>query len=163
MSAVWQKNGRHYPCKCGESAWNEKDFDFGKDMTRKFLELTGFKFSEDWEDFCSGHQKCHGKNSIDWNFSSGPGESAIPKKLKHSFKTCSAPKRHEIGKPRNDFGDMNGERELDEEDEDNEVDELEELDEADEADLPSLQESQKMQLEQWARKLEVKQARSRRG
>ncbi|KAF2641451.1 hypothetical protein P280DRAFT_507003 [Massarina eburnea CBS 473.64] len=141
ISSVWEEKGRNYPCKCGEAAWDEKPFNLGKDTTRKFLELTGFKYSEDWEDYCSDHNDCRGANSIDWNFKKEKGGPKIPKKLKHPFKKCE-PKDHSIGSPSKDFKQDSRQRR-----------------EVGEPLFKEWQVAQRKQLEQWAREFEERSMR----
>ncbi|KAL1610592.1 hypothetical protein SLS60_002262 [Paraconiothyrium brasiliense] len=136
ISSVWTKSGRNYPCKCGEVLWSDKDYDWKRDKTRKFLERTGFKFSEDWEDYCSDNNKCKGEADIDWNFWVGPQEGKIPKKLKHPFKTCKSPKEHQWGHPGEDPGVQWRKREVEE---------------------MTWQEVQRAELELWAKQLEERQ------
>jgi hypothetical protein len=141
ISSVWDKKGRNYPCKCGEVPWKQKHYDSSTDTTRKFLERTGFKYSEDWEDYCSDHNHCKGENSIDWNFAPGPEGKKIPKKLKHPFKTCKESKEHRIGKPEKDREANKGKRGIEKR---------------------TWQEVQRAQLELWAKQLEERQKKQER-
>jgi hypothetical protein len=106
ISSVHSK-ARNYPCMCGEFGWNDGRWSIERDETKNFLVLTGFKHSEDFEDFedyCSAHNHCKGANDINYNFVSGPGDPAIPKKLKHPFKQCKETKGHDtVGHPEKDF------------------------------------------------------------
>ncbi|KAL5394958.1 hypothetical protein PMIN06_003262 [Paraphaeosphaeria minitans] len=141
ISSVWEKKGRNYPCKCGEVPWKQKHYDPRNDRTRKFLERSGFKYSEDWEDYCSDHNSCHGEDSINWNFTPGPGGKKIPKKLKHPFKSCTDANKHGIGSPHKDYKAMKRGRGLEE---------------------TTWQDVQRAQLELWAQQLEQRQAKQHR-
>ncbi|KAF1914053.1 hypothetical protein BDU57DRAFT_332080 [Ampelomyces quisqualis] len=106
ISSVLDDRGRNYPCMCGEFTWNE-GWTIEKDETLKFLKLTGFAASEDWEAFCSHKNKCEGENSIDWHkqldHERKKGDPGIPKKLKHPFKKCNRVNSHDHkGKPEKD-------------------------------------------------------------
>lgn len=90
---------------CGEFGW-KSGWSEAKDETPRFLDLTGFMFSDDW-DYCSGPQKCKGQNSINLHAAldakSKDGDPKIPKKLKYPFKKCKSPKKHDhYGKPEKD-------------------------------------------------------------
>jgi hypothetical protein len=104
ISSVWSDKSRNYPCMCGDGfTWN-RGWTQDKDETERFLELTGFMFSEDWEDYCSDHNKCKGQNDINWYTSFTAkrykGDPEIPYKLKHPFYTCRRPQGHEnYGRP----------------------------------------------------------------
>ncbi|KAF2691999.1 hypothetical protein K458DRAFT_381828 [Lentithecium fluviatile CBS 122367] len=103
ISSVHAKKARNYPCMYGEFGW-KSGWSLGADETRQFLELMGFKFSEDREDYCSDHNHCHGAKHQDWNFVAGPGDPPIPKKMKHPFRKCTEPKKHEtMSNPMKDF------------------------------------------------------------
>ncbi|KAH7073297.1 hypothetical protein FB567DRAFT_428776, partial [Paraphoma chrysanthemicola] len=101
ISSVHKDKARNYPCMCGEFSW-KKGWSIEKDETKRFLHLTGFKYSEDWEDYCSDHNHCKGQNNIDWhsefNSMRREGDPQIPEKLKHPFRKCKEPKKH------NDYG-----------------------------------------------------------
>lgn len=98
ISSVWQDKGRNYPCMCGEFAWNKGQWSLPRDRTERFLELTGLKFSEDWEDYCHSHNECKGKNNINLkarlDATRQPGDPNIPKDLKHPFYKCTDVKDH---------------------------------------------------------------------
>ena len=105
ISSVGEDKSRNYPCMAGEFSW-ESGWSIEKDTTLQFLKRSGFMFSEDWEDYCSGHNDCEGENSIDWhaelNAFRKDGDPEIPKKLKHPFKKCTSPKSHDhLGTPNN--------------------------------------------------------------
>ncbi|KAF2025600.1 hypothetical protein EK21DRAFT_116613 [Setomelanomma holmii] len=66
ISSVWAKEARDYPCMCGPFTW-KSGWSIGKDETKGFFNFTGLIYSEDWEEFCHGHNKCKGEDSIDWH------------------------------------------------------------------------------------------------
>jgi len=82
---------------CGEFTW-EKGWSIEKDETLRFLQLTSFMCSNNWERFCSNHQGCKGENDIDWhkvlNGLRAEGDPKIPSSLKHPFKHCK--KHHPV-------------------------------------------------------------------
>jgi hypothetical protein len=77
---------------CGEISWNGKDWTPEKDETKRFLQLTGLQFSEDFEHSCSDKQGCHGDNSdglhAELDRERQPGDPKIPESLKHRFRKC---------------------------------------------------------------------------
>lgn len=109
ISGVLDKHGTNYPCMCGpfnwDNGWTEE-----KDETPTFLMRSGFQFSEDWEDWCSNHNDCHGENDIDlhdWlDKQRKNGDPEIPKHLKHNFKKCDERKDSQAhpGFPGKDMG-----------------------------------------------------------
>jgi hypothetical protein len=113
VSSVWSDDSRNYPCMCGEFLWDgtygsERAYELGKDQILKFLEVTEFMFSEDWEDYCSGHNGCEGLDSVDINAvleaKRHSGDPSIPEKLKHPFQKCDKPQGHATyGYPDNDI------------------------------------------------------------
>jgi hypothetical protein len=74
---------------CGDGFTWDRGWTQDKGETERFLELTGFMFSEDWEDYCSDHNKCKGQNDINWytlfTVKRYKGDPEIPYKLKHPF------------------------------------------------------------------------------
>ncbi|KAH4607717.1 hypothetical protein HBI68_092290 [Parastagonospora nodorum] len=103
ISSVGEDKSRNYPCMSGEFSW-ESGWSIEKDTTLTLLRRSGLMFSEDWENYCSGHNGCEGENSIDWhaelNAFRKDGDPEIPKKLKHPFKKCTSPNPHEnLGTP----------------------------------------------------------------
>ncbi|KAF2823208.1 hypothetical protein CC86DRAFT_409136 [Ophiobolus disseminans] len=108
ISSVWSEDARNYPCMCGEFLWdNDGAWSTKKDQTLKFLHLSTFMFSEDWEDCCSNHNDCKGVNGIDWRPTlekwRKPGDPPIPKSLKHPFHKCEDANEHDtFGHPEKD-------------------------------------------------------------
>jgi hypothetical protein len=104
ISSIWSDDSRNYPCMCGEGfTWN-RGWSQEKDETPRFLELTGFMFSEDWEDYCSDHNKCKVQGDINWwtmfNGIRHRDDPQIPYKLNHPFNTCRKPWAHDhYGRP----------------------------------------------------------------
>jgi hypothetical protein len=50
ISRTGTKDGKNYPCMCGEFGWNNNQWSEARDQTPNFLVYSGFMFSEDWED-----------------------------------------------------------------------------------------------------------------
>jgi hypothetical protein len=104
ISSVWSDVSRNYPCMCGEGfTWN-RGWSPEKDDTPRFLELTGFMFSEDWEDYCSDHNRCKVQKDINWwtmfNAIRDRDDPQIPPKLNHPFNRCKKPRGHgSYGRP----------------------------------------------------------------
>ncbi|KAH5100216.1 hypothetical protein HBI88_015220 [Parastagonospora nodorum] len=61
ISSVGEDKSRNYPCMSGEFLW-ESGWSIEKDTTLTFLKRSGLMFSENWEDYCSGHNGCEGEN-----------------------------------------------------------------------------------------------------
>lgn len=91
ISGVLDPHGQNYPCMCGNFGW-KSGWSWDKDETPTFLVRSGFMFSEDFEDYCSHHNHCKGKNDIDLkdllNSKRKKGDPEIPHQLKHPFKKC---------------------------------------------------------------------------
>ncbi|KAF2876975.1 hypothetical protein BDV95DRAFT_601389 [Massariosphaeria phaeospora] len=103
-STVWSEKSRNYPCMCGEFAWDDGTWSMEKDETRKFLERTGFKYSEDWEDYCSNHNDCKKAKHEKWNFvSDTEDDPPIPEQLESPFRKCETEKHKTHGHPEEDF------------------------------------------------------------
>lgn len=98
ISSVGKDKSRNYTCMSGEFSW-ESGWSIEKNTTLQFLKRSGFMYSEDWEDYCPGHNGCEVENIIDWhadiNAFRKHGDPEIPKKLKHPFKKCTSPKSHD--------------------------------------------------------------------
>jgi hypothetical protein len=108
ISSVWGKRSRNYPCMCGEFGW--KNWNEEIDETRKFLDRTGFKWSEDWDDYCRHHNKCDiGKKNHHkhWNFELPKEKKNGSKKVhlvKHKYLKCKKALKHKhIGHPDKDL------------------------------------------------------------
>ncbi|KAJ8111949.1 hypothetical protein OPT61_g5574 [Boeremia exigua] len=92
ISGVLDEKGQNYPCICGPSNWNGKNYSPARDQTVKFLLQTGFAYSEDWEDWCSGKNDCKTEDRI-WIRGKlekyrEPGDPPVPKHLNHPYRTC---------------------------------------------------------------------------
>lgn len=91
ISGVLDMHGTNYPCMCGEFNWTN-GWTAEKDETPTFLLRSAFEYSEDWEDYCSSHNHCHGADELDlhrWlNDRRELGDPEIPKDLKHNFWEC---------------------------------------------------------------------------
>jgi hypothetical protein len=108
ITSVHRRTSRNYPCMCGEFGWSG-GWTFENDETMRFLELTGFQFSEDWEQLCRHHNSCTRERDIDMKSImkaklGPPFEDKIPKKLRSPFESCHKPKSHRFnGEPHEDF------------------------------------------------------------
>jgi hypothetical protein len=113
ISSVWSNGGRNYPCMCGEFPWRTTATDYwhiDKDETLRFLELSGFKFSEDWEDYCSNHNKCNKREDIDFysmlDATRYPGDPPVASWIQHPYRECLRVKDHyDHGYPEKDYLD----------------------------------------------------------
>ena len=107
ISSVWETKGRNHPCMCRDFGRNNHSWNINKDETKQFLILRGLMFSEDWEHFCNKNGHCKGHNNIDIHSSLDrlrkPGDSQIPRYLKHPFKKCEQKTEHRAGNPSQDF------------------------------------------------------------
>jgi hypothetical protein len=107
ISSVWSKKARNYPCMCGEFTWSQ-GWSIEKDETPRFLTLTQFMYSEDWEDYCSSENKCIGHDDIDLHaildaHREPNDKETIPWQLKHPFVRCEKPRGHRtFGNPEKD-------------------------------------------------------------
>jgi hypothetical protein len=95
ISSVWNKKGRNYSCMCGEFGW--KSYSRYLDKTENFLDRTGLKYSEDWDDYCHDHNHCKYDNSVTFNFAP-PEYNALRTKevhiVTHPLNKCKEVKKH---------------------------------------------------------------------
>jgi hypothetical protein len=108
ITSVHRRTSRNYPCMCGEFGWFG-GWTFEDDETMRFLELSRFQFSEDWEKVCRDHNSCSRQKDIDMKTImkaklGPPLDNEIPKKLRSPFNECDEPKSHQFnGEPHKDF------------------------------------------------------------
>jgi hypothetical protein len=95
ISSVWSTKGRNFPCICSEKPWIEqRDVKQDIRMNYKFLKLTRFYASEDFEDYCNNMLHCKGDNDLSWNWNQRPGEPSPDEEMTHPWKKCKKPKPH---------------------------------------------------------------------
>lgn len=105
ISSVWFEDDKHYPCRCGEvPSWTDKSYKHvGKTESQQFYIDTGLYASDHFEWHCQKKTKCHGLDDEDWTWNLPPGSPPHEKDLKHPWKQCEHPGKHETwGAPNRD-------------------------------------------------------------
>ncbi|KAF2437967.1 hypothetical protein P171DRAFT_505745 [Karstenula rhodostoma CBS 690.94] len=103
ISSVWSKEGRNYPCRCGNVNWIYENWKRGLEESQFFYEQTGFYASTEFENQCQHQMGCKGKGSHHWKFNIPKGYPPKAEGMKHVWKKCKHVHGHTtVGNPNQD-------------------------------------------------------------